>query len=478
VSRLDPRPTSDTPTTFRRQLWRRQFTHPTAPCSAHELKSASATGFDVSHAGEMPKRPVRPIPAGITPSAASDARPLGTWQAGGLVLAVIASALFFGLGALLGAVVTLPVIYALARLRAYAPQARSTAELIGSTLGPKAATAAGIVQLVAYLVLASKFSATLGLPLLQLLSPHDPAAVGNWLPLVAVVPAVAATAVAYLVRSRALATSVAVLAAVGVLIYAYLAIALVARVVAGTEPIVIGTAMTEVPLPGQLIGFALAMVGVEVVTVAGTRAPTAGRAMGWAVAMTAAAAALLWYGDHQAVVGPWRWSAKFFQDAVEQFYAESGQMWMLIGSVAIAVAALLTVVWAMVRVAGGLVSMQRRVAKPWLTAVAVPLLIAMTILVQVLSGEWTATVIQGAGVLLIVVLWVLSSEAAARIPGDSVIRWWIRLAIPSLAVIVGFAPLLARSSDPTVSVVTLAVTAAVVAVAWVAALAAQPPPAD
>jgi ethanolamine permease len=426
----------------------------------------------------MPKRALRTIPPGITPSAASDARPLATWQAGGLVLAVIASALFFGLGALLGAVVTVPVIYALTRLRAYAPQARSTAELIGSTLGPKAATAAGIVQLVAYLVLASKFSATLGLPLLQLLSPQDPAAVGKWLPLVAVVPAVAATAVAYLLRIRALATCVAVLAVGGVLIYAYLALAVVARVVAGTEPIVVGTAMTDVPLPGQLIGFALATVGVEVVTVAGTRAPTAGRAMGWAVVATAAAATLLWVGDHQAVVGPWRWTAKFFPDAVEQFYAEAGQTWILIGAVAIALAGLMTVVWAMVRVAGGVVSRQRRIANPWLTAVAVPLLIALTILVQVLAGLWTATVIQSAGVLLIVVLWVLSSEAAARIPGDSVIRWWIRLAIPALAVLVGFAPLLARSSDPAVSVATLAVTAAVLAVAWVAALAAQPPPAD
>lgn len=44
---------------------------------------------------------------------------LGTWRAAALSMAVIAPAAWYGLGALLGAAVMIPVIYALARLRRY-----------------------------------------------------------------------------------------------------------------------------------------------------------------------------------------------------------------------------------------------------------------------------------------------------------------------------------------------------------------------
>lgn len=127
--------------------------------------------------------PKRSLLAQARPESGSGEYVLGTWRAAALSMAVIAPAAWYGLGALLGAAVMIPVIYALARLRRHAPQARSTAELIGAMLGRKAGTAAGIVQLLAYLVLAAQFAATLGLQLLQLLSPgDDPAAIVSWLP--------------------------------------------------------------------------------------------------------------------------------------------------------------------------------------------------------------------------------------------------------------------------------------------------------
>lgn len=66
----------------------------------------------------MPKKSLRP-PA--RPESGPDDPLLGTWQAAGLSMAVIASAAADGLGALLGAAIVTPVIYALTRLRAYAP---------------------------------------------------------------------------------------------------------------------------------------------------------------------------------------------------------------------------------------------------------------------------------------------------------------------------------------------------------------------
>lgn len=154
----------------------------------------------------MPKKSLRP-PA--PPESGPNGPLLGTWQAAGLSMAVIASAAADGLGALLGAVTVIPVIYALTRLRAYAPHARSTAELIGATLGPRAGFAAGAIQLLAYLALAAKFAVALGaVVLVDFSSGDDPAKVVLWLPACALVAALAVGAVVCWVTTRVITTVV------------------------------------------------------------------------------------------------------------------------------------------------------------------------------------------------------------------------------------------------------------------------------
>ncbi len=245
--------------------------------------------------------PKKSLPVQARPEPGSGEYVLGPWRAAALSMAVIAPAAWYGLGALLGAAVMIPVIYALARLRRHAPQARSTAELIGATLGRKAGTAAGIVQLLAYLVLAAQFAATLGLQLLQLLSPgDDPAAIVSWLPVVLA----------------------------GLLLYVCLAVAVTALVTLSTDPVVIGSAATPRPLSGQLVGFGLGMVGVELLTVRTPRIARPGRSMSLATAVVAAAAVVLWVGDHRGVAGPWRWSATMLAEAVPEFYTDEGRRWM------------------------------------------------------------------------------------------------------------------------------------------------------
>lgn len=219
--------------------------------------------------------PKRSLLAQARPESGSGEYVLGTWRAAALSMAVIAPAAWYGLGALLGAAVMIPVIYALARLRRHAPQARSTAELIGAMLGRKAGTAAGIVQLLAYLVLAAQFAATLGLQLLQLLSPgDDPAAIVSWLPVGAAAAALVVGATACWASTRAVASLAMPLVLAGLLLYVCLAVAVTALVTLSTDPVVIGSAATPRPLSGQLVGFGLGMVGVELLTVRTPRIAT------------------------------------------------------------------------------------------------------------------------------------------------------------------------------------------------------------
>lgn len=381
----------------------------------------------------MPKKSLRPP---VRPESALDGPLLGTWQAAGLSMAVIASAAADGLGTLLGAAIVTPVIYALTRLRGYAPHARSTAELIGATLGPRAGLAAGAIQLLAYLALAAKFAIALGaLLLVDFSSGEDPAKVVLWLPVATVVAAVVVGAVACWVSTRAIASVAALLVVAGLLVYVYLAVAVTARVAAGSDAVVIGTAATPSQLSGQLVGFGLGMVGVELVTARAARIARPGRSMSLAVAVVVGAAVILWVGDHQGVAGPWRWNAKFVSEAVPEFYADAGWAWMAVAGVAVTAAAALASAWAVVRVAAGLAVARAATPNTGLRVAVVGLVAAMAAVLSAHGMRGIATVVFGAAALLLVVLYVFATEANSRIPGDSLVAWWVRLIVPALAVV-------------------------------------------
>lgn len=389
----------------------------------------------------MPKKSLRPSPH---PESGSEGPLLGTWQAAGLSMAVIASATVYGLGALLGAAVVIPVIYALTRLRAYAPDARSTAELIGATLGPRAGFAAGVVQLFAYLALAAKFAIALGVVvLLRFSSGADPAKVVPWLPIGALVAAVAVGAVVCWGSTRAVASVVALLVVAGLLVSVYLAVAVSARVAAGGDAVVIGTAATSTQISGQLVGFGLGMVGVELVTVRVARIAAPGRSMSLAVAVVAGSAVVLWVGDHQGVAGPWRWTAEHLAEAVPEFYADAGWTWMAVAGIALAAAAALASGWAVVRVAAGLAVAREATPNAGLRVAAAGLVAAMAAVLSAPGLRGIATVVFGAATLFLVAVYVFVTEANSRIPDDSVVAWWVRLIVPALAVVAVIKPVAA-----------------------------------
>ncbi|WP_406816714.1 hypothetical protein [Mycobacterium sp. M23085] len=385
---------------------------------------------------------------------------LGIWRAAGLSMAVIVAAAVHGLGALVGAAVVLPAIYALARLHAHTPDARNTAELIGATLGRRAATAAGIVQLCAYLVLAGKFATTLGLELLQLFSPsEDPVRIVSWLPFAAVGAAVVVGAAACGSPTGGVASLVALLVIGGLLVYVYLAVAVTARIAAGSDAVVIGTAATQSQLSGQLVGFGLGMVGVELITVRSARIARPGRSMSLAVALVSVAAVVLWVGDHQGVVGPWRWSAKHLAEAVPQFYAAPGQRWMVIAGLSLAVAAALSSAWAAVRAAAGMAVMRGATPHAGLRLAMLGLVAVIAAVISTHGTRWIGLILLGAAPLLLMALYVFATEANSRIPGDSVVAWWVRLLMPAVAVLAVVKPLVDSRFAP-VEVATV-ITAAI-----------------
>lgn len=408
--------------------------------------------------------PKKSLPVQARPEPGSGEYVLGPWRAAALSMAVIAPAAWYGLGALLGAAVMIPVIYALARLRRHAPQARSTAELIGATLGRKAGTAAGIVQLLAYLVLAAQFAATLGLQLLQLLSPgDDPAAIVSWLPV---------GAAACWASTRAVASLAMPLVLAGLLLYVCLAVAVTALVTLSTDPVVIGSAATPRPLSGQLVGFGLGMVGVELLTVRTPRIARPGRSMSLATAVVAAAAVVLWVGDHRGVAGPWRWSATMLAEAVPEFYTDEGRRWMAAAGIALAVAAALVTGWAATRTAASLAAMRGATPNAGLRLAVMGLVAVVAVVVSAHGMRSIGMVILGAAPLLLMALYVLVAEANSRIPGDSVVAWWVRLVMPALAVVAVVKPLVDSQFAP-VQVATVAAAAIGVGAAGAAPLLAR-----
>lgn len=196
--------------------------------------------------------------------------------------------------------------------------------------------------------------------------------------------------------------------------------------------------------------------------------------MSLAVALVAGAAVVLWVGDHQGVVGPWRWSAKHLAEAVPEFYAGPGQKWMAIAGISLAVAAALSSAWATVRAAAGLAVLREATPNAGLRLAVVGLLAVVAAVVSAHGARVIGLVILGAAPLLLMALYVVVTEADSRIPGDSVVAWWVRLVMPALGVVVVVKPLV-DSEFALVEVATVVAAAiGVCAAGGAAALLARP----
>ena len=93
-------------------------------------------------------------------------RPIGIWVATGLSLAVTGMTTQLGVFTVYAVVLLSPMVYVFARLHRQAPDARTTSDLLAAVLGERFGVFAGLLQLIAYLVIGAKFARLVAVNLL------------------------------------------------------------------------------------------------------------------------------------------------------------------------------------------------------------------------------------------------------------------------------------------------------------------------
>lgn len=368
----------------------------------------------------MPKR----IVAGQG-EAAGDAgvATLPTWQAAGLSLAVIVGAIFRGSGALVFALLSVGVIWTLHRLHARAPGSRSTADLIASVPGAAPARAVTVIQFAAYVLIGAYAAKSIaGLAQVFLTSPET--TVPGWSgPALAAAAAAVAAVLAGALPTRLLAPVVTVLAAFGLLVIFYVALAVIAKVTSGTPPVLSFTEIGATPAPTEwgpaalVVSLAIAFVGFEIPTATSNRLRSLRLPLGCAIALVALCAATAWVAANIGSTGDFRYDAADLVLIATEMFGKPGGLWLLAAAIAPAVAALLVLIWGATRVVS-----RPGAASPVPLAVTAAATIALTLVVSSGWGDAAAKLWGVAGILLLVV-YLLAAQANSRLDDSSTTAW-------------------------------------------------------
>jgi hypothetical protein len=348
---------------------------------------------------------------------------LPMWQAAGLSLAVIVGHVLNGSGALVFGLLSVGVIWTLHRLHAHAPESRSTADLIASVPGGAPASAVRLIQFAAYVLLAAYTAKALASMAVVWLTAPDKT-VPEWMgPALAVAAALMAAALVGALPTRLLAPVATVLAAFGLLVFFYVALAVIARVASGTGPIEPSMPLSATPAANDwgpaalVVSLAIAFAGFEIPTAASDRLKSVGRPLGCAIALVTLCAATAWVATNMGSVGEFRYDAADLVAIASDMFGASATLWFLAATIAQGVAALLVLLWGATRVvrpAGG------GSAVPLVSAAAVTAL-----LVLAMASGWgdAAAKLWGVGGVLLLVVYVAAAQANSRLDAASSTAW-------------------------------------------------------
>jgi hypothetical protein len=369
---------------------------------------------------------------------------LPTWRAAGLSLAVAGTAVFNGVGALGAVLIAAVVIYALERLHRHAPHAPSTSDLVGSTLGPPAARLTGMIQLIAYAVMAAGVAVSLGG--LSFYHSADPASAmaSWWWPALSVAFVVLAATLVAVLPTRTIGAVAAVLAAVGLLVYFYVGLAIIAKVLSGTARLDIGPQSFPSALVtlATVIPLGLGLVGFEVASAANSRLQSVSRPLGLALAAVAVCTVTLLVAVNVAAAGGFQYQASSFSSIAVEMFGYPSRFWLLAGPVPLSCAAVLALLWAATRVAGRLFG----------DGVATSTLVAVTVaVVAVVLCRYQRDVsglLAGVAALLLLAVYILVAEANSRVSGTPAAVQVPRAVMLATATCVVFIPLRARDFTP------------------------------
>nr|CRL80277.1 amino acid permease-associated protein [Mycolicibacter nonchromogenicus] len=404
----------------------------------------------------MPKRAVST--SAQPPAAWPPALP--AWRAVGLSLAPIGAAAFNGVAALSAAAIAAVLVFTFARLHRHAPQAASTGDLVAAVIGPAAGRFTSLVQLAAYALLG--VGAALMLALQPLAGAPDPetALAGWWWPGWSVAVVVIAGAVVAYLPTRAVGATAGALAGVGLLVFFYLALAILARVAAGTPPMVMGGSHVDSALlaTAAAIPLGLGLVGFEAATVVSGRLESVARPVGTAVAVTALAAATLLVAANVGATGGFHSTAVNLSLVISQFFADAGYYWFTTGALCLGSAALLALMWAATRVAGRLFGAGPEVA------ILVPAVMCVLALTFSRFQDHIGRLQMLVPALLLLVVYVIVGEANSRIEGSAAAQQAPRVLLAVVAVCGVLIPL--RVTDFSMSALwPVIITVAILAVA-------------
>lgn len=419
------------------------------------------TGLPECHTAQVPK--IR-VPVAATAGVGE----MATWQAASLSLGVIGWATFRGVAVLVGALLFAPVIYAFTRLHNHAPGVRSTSDLVGSTLGRRTASAAGLIQLTAYVVAAAAAAARLGL-VVQLFVGDGDIGTRIWWAVVAVSAVIVAGVLIWSFSFRAVTVIVGVLVAAALLVAFYLGVAVLARVWSGTTPVdMAGDPPRSGPaIMDTVLWLAVAVAGFEICTTANSRLRSAGRPMAMAVAVLTGCAGVLWLADHLGATGGFRFAPTGLGSIVSGFFGESGAVWIVVSSLLANAAALLLLTSAAARTGCRQLEAATLQRSSRLTTTT-----AVTVVAAVLAGlaitDWGGTMVNGVWPILLLTLYVLVAHASVQIPGSGEFSWWISAFAAAVLAAVALLPLLAygtlSAAWPTVT--AAAVVGVAFAIGW------------
>jgi hypothetical protein len=361
---------------------------------------------------------------------------LPTWQVAGLSLAVMVSHVLNGSGALMFGLVAVGVIWTLHRLRRYAPRSRTTADLISSVPGAAPARAVRVIQFTAYALIGAFVAKNIATMALVWLTDPNVTPPGWSVPAMSVTIVVLASALVAALPTRLLAPAATVLAAIGLLAYFYVALAVIAKTASGAPQsapsmdIETASGSNEWGPAAILIALAITFAGFEIPTTANERLASVRRPLGIAVVLVAACATTAWVASNMATAGDFRYDATNLVFIVPDMFGESAGMWLLAATIALTVAAILVLVWG-----------ATRVIRPATGAAPVPLVITAVVTgvlafaVSIGSSDAAATIWPVAGLLLLAI-YVAAAQANSRLDDSSTTAWaWFALMGVVLAVV-------------------------------------------
>jgi hypothetical protein len=363
---------------------------------------------------------------------------LPTWQATGLSLAVIVGHVFNGSGALVFGLLSVGVIWTLHRLHAQAPRSRTTADLIASTPGAAPAQAIVVIQFVAYVLLGAYTAKSIASMALVWMTNPDTTMPDWWGPALAVTAAAVGTVLVAALPTRLLAPTVTVLAAFGLLVFFYIALAVTARVLSGTAPVEPAMDFGTTPAAAEwgpaalLISLAIAFAGFEIPTAVSDRLRSVRRPLGGAMALVALCAALAWVATNLGSTGEFRYDAADLVIIATQMFGDSANLWLLAATIAQAIAALLVLIWG-----------ATRVVQPLVTGSQLPL--AMTAVVTALLAlaissnlGHAAPRLWGVAGILLLVVYVAAAQANSRLDDSNTTAWAVFALMGLVLVVVVF----------------------------------------